>query len=54
MKESFKKKLVRRRLKLAGHVRRMGDAQLAKEIRCPESGGKKEARKTENAMTGLR
>ena len=52
VKESFKRKLVRRRLKWAGHVERIGDEKLA-EIRCLESGGKKEARKTENAKGGL-
>ena len=31
----------------------MGGEKLA-EIRCPESGGEKETRKTENVMRGLR
>ena len=32
-------------MKRAGHVERMGNEKLA-DIRCPESGGDKEARKT--------
>ena len=35
VRESFKKKWARSRLKQAGHVKRMGD-----EMRYPESGGK--------------
>ena len=45
MKDSFNK-LVWSRLKWAGHVEGMGEETLA-EIKCPESGGIKEARKTE-------
>ena len=37
VKESFTKKLVRNRLKWAGIVERMGDDNIGKEIRCPES-----------------
>jgi len=37
VKESFKKKLMRGRLKWAGHMERMGDENLA-EIRCPKGG----------------
>ena len=49
MKESFNKKLV----SSLGHVERMGDDELA-EIRCPESGGKQVARKTNNVRGGMR
>ena len=49
MKESFIKKLVRSRLKWAGYVERMTEEKLA-ESKCSESGEKREARKTENAM----
>ena len=42
VKDRFKKKLVRIRLKWIGHVGRTGDKNIDKEIRCPESGGKKE------------
>ena len=52
VRETFKKKLVRGRVKWAGHVERMGDENLAKS-RCPEGGGK-EMRKTENATGGGR
>ena len=41
---NLKNKLMSSRLKWAGHVERMGDEHVA-EIRCPASGGKKEARK---------
>ena len=41
------------RLKWVSHLERTGDEKLAKEIRCPESGGKKETRKIENVMGGL-
>ena len=54
VKDSFKKKLVRNRLKWAGIVERMGDDHICKEIRYLESGGENEARKTENATGGLR
>ena len=47
-KTSFKEKLVRRRLKWAEDVKRMGDEKLA-QSRCPDSGWKKE-KKTDNAM----
>ena len=40
---------VRRRLKWASHVERMGDEKLT-GIRNPERGRKKEARKNENLM----
>ena len=40
VKESFKKKLVRSRLKWSGQAERMGDEKLA-EIRYPKSGGKR-------------
>ena len=49
VKESLKKKLVTRRLIWVGHVERIGDEKPA-ECRCPESGGKKEERKTRIAM----
>ena len=48
MKESAKKQLVRSRLKWAGHVETNWQRG-----RCRESGGQKDARKTENAMDGL-
>ena len=41
---------MRSRLKWAGHMDRMGDEKLATSIRCPESGGKEEARKIESAI----
>ena len=49
VKESFKKKLVRSRLKWARHVERMRDGKMA-ESRCPERGGKTEARKAEDCV----
>jgi len=36
VKESLKKKLVKSRLKWAGHVNRMGLLKIGKESRCPE------------------
>ena len=54
MKESSTKKLVRSRLKCAGHMDIMGDKNIGKESRCPESKRKKEATKIKNAMGGLR
>ena len=53
VKESFKKKLVRSRLKWAGHVDRIEDEKLANRADAQEMVGK-EAKKTENAMGGLR
>ena len=57
VKDSFKKTLVRSRLKWAGHVERMGDEKLAKRL--PESGRKRNeedrehnGRKTENTVGG--
>ena len=50
VKESFKKKLVRSRLKWAGHVERMRDEKLAKRAYIPEKWREKETRETENAM----
>ena len=44
--------MVKGRLKWAGRGERMGDEKMA-EIRCPESEGKKEARKSENGMGEL-
>ena len=35
VKESFRKNLVRSRLKWARHVERMGDEKTGKESRCP-------------------
>ena len=32
----------------------MGQTKIGKDSRCTESGGKKDVRKTENAMGGLR
>ena len=46
----FKKKLVRSRLKWAGHVERRGDGKLAKKANVQKMEWKKEARKIENAM----
>ena len=43
VKEHFKKKLARNRLKWAGDVERMGDEKW-QESRCPESGRENEAR----------
>ena len=43
---------MRSRLKWVNHVERIGDEKLA-EIRCSESGGKKEPRKNNNLMAGL-
>ena len=43
---------MRSKLKWAGDVERTGDEKLA-EIKCPESCGEKEVRKTENVMGGL-
>ena len=40
-------------MKWAGHVERMGDKKSKKMCKCPESGGKKEAGKTENEVGGL-
>ena len=40
VKESFKTKLVRSRLKWAGHVERMGDGKLAKESDAKKGEGK--------------
>ena len=40
MKNSFKKKLVRSRLKWAGHVERMGDENLTKRADAQKVGGK--------------
>ena len=54
VKECSTKKLLRSRLKCAGHMDRMGNTKIGKESRCPESGRKKEATKIENAMGGLR
>ena len=48
MKESFKKTLVMSRLKWAGYVKN------DKRIRYPQNGGKREAKKIENATGGLR
>ena len=52
VKERYKQKPMRRRLKWAGHVERMGAENLA-ERKCPVE-GKKEARKTENVNGGQR
>ena len=41
VKDSFKRKLVRGRLKRAGHVERVGYEKMAKRTLCPESGGKR-------------
>ena len=46
VKESSKKKLMRSTC--AGHMEKMGDEK--KECRCPESGGKMEARKTDGGL----
>ena len=48
--ESFKKELVRSRLKWAGHMENNGRSKTGKEIRCPESGGEKGAGKAEDAV----
>ena len=53
VEESFSKKLVRSRLKWAGHVERIGDEKLAKRSDTQKVKGKKEAKKTANAMGGL-
>ena len=53
VKECFPNKLVRSRLNLAGHVERMGDEKLAKRSDTQKVKGKKEAKKTANAMGGL-
>ena len=54
MKESFKKKLVRCRQKWIGHVERMGDEILQKELMHRNRKWRgKEARKTEKGMGGL-
>ena len=51
MKESFKKKFARSRLKWScGKNRKL---EISEEVTCPESGAKKEASKTENVMGGL-
>ena len=48
MEESSKKKSVRSTWN--GHVKRNGRRQIAKESRCPESGGETEASNIEIAM----
>ena len=53
VKESLKKKLVMSGLILGGHVERIRDETLAKRTDA-QSGGEKEARKTEDAMGGQR
>ena len=54
VEESFKRKSTKSRLKWAGYMDRMEEGKTGKQIRCPESGGKEEPRKIENAMGGLR
>ena len=41
-------------MKWAGHMERTGDEKLAKTADAQKSVGKEEARKSENAMGGLR
>ena len=53
VKQCVNKKSITSKLKWAGHVESMEDENLA-WIKCPESESEKEARKTENAMEGLR
>ena len=52
VKESVKKKLVRRRLKWAGHVEKMGDEKLANRADALKMEGKR-GWKTKIAMGGL-
>ena len=55
VKEGFKKKLGRSRLKWTGHVERMGNRTIVKRANAQKvEGGKREARKTEHAVGGLR
>ena len=53
VKECFKKKLVRCRLKWTKHVERMGGG-IGKETRCPESGRKRRQGRECDGRNGLR
>ena len=55
MKDSFKKKLVRNRQKGPDMWNKL-EMKIGQKSRCPETenGGQNEARKTKNAMGGLR